>query len=285
MYFIPQPDAFSAVPSFQSFPGVSGFELSVVDGTHLNLLPGFAKSLTSDFSLQYPAFAQNQPSSITIDTSVIGAGGCFPVSLQNAGMTADTVFGVYVIDNQDGVSSGQPYGTEQVPSAIIATGNNFLPYNYTAYRRVGLVYVDHTTFQIIPMIQIGSDNDREYILQDPLTAVTGSATSATEVDLTANAGVVPPNVYSRVNFNLSLAAFAAGSYVEIEPVNFTAASVVPTKFEGNVASTTTAVNIEMICGLDATTNNAAIKYLVDNAGSTATISVCGFTDSLGLRLF
>jgi hypothetical protein len=168
---------------------------------------------------------------------------------------------------------------------VVATGNNFLPPNMDMFRRVGWVYVAYSTGYIIAWDQFGQGTERTYLLQDPVTAISGgSDTTATAIDLTndSGVGVVPPSVVS-VNLNLSLTGAAAASYLYVEPYNLTAASATPTKLVTTTASEPLATNVNILTGLN-TSGDSSINYWVDSS-SSATILVAGFTESLGNTLY
>jgi hypothetical protein len=281
---VPVPTAFSVVPSFQSFPFVSGYHMNVTGNTTLTVGPGAARALTNDFVIQYPSFSASLPGNISVDVSTVGLNGCYPVAISSLGLTNNQLFPVYVVTDTSGTFATGSVTTNG-PYVIVATGNNFLPPNMNSFRRIGWLWVDHTTGFILPMLQQGDGNEREYLLNAPITVVSGgtSFTTPAEVDLTSTVGLIPPNRNSKVMLNVSLTGAGTSSFVYLQPNNFSASGATATTVLTQVASHALGVMVDMVCGTDATTGDAAIKYLVDS-GSAVTIQIAGFTDSIGNHL-
>lgn len=279
--YVPAP-TFQHIPVYSSDAFVNGYRLAITGNTTFTLSPGGARAFGSDLVIQYPGVIPNLPSVITVDISTTGLGGCFPNSIASLGLTHKTMFPVYVIMQSSGTTGGS-LNPLVAPSAIVATGNNFLPQGgWDAYRRVGWVYVDNSTGYAIPMIQSGHGVDRQYVLQDPFVAVSaGAATSQTVVDLTANDGPIPPNRNSAVYLNVEITPAAADGYACVEPGSLTAGSVAPVQIFGSVAGHKNSSYVQMNATQAAVTGNANIKYFVDNGSSASTINVVGFEDSLG----
>lgn len=281
-YLIPAPTAFPVIPDFQSSAFVNGFELDITGDTLFTVQPGMARAMASDFVIAYPSFSANLPAEIEVDIAEVGPNGCFPVSIDSLALANKTMFGVYAIAKSSGTTGGS-LNAELATAIVVATGNNFLPAGYDVFRRIGLVYVDDATGFLIFMSQAGHANERTYMLEDTFAVVSaGSEIAATPVDLTINDGIVPPGQHL-VFLGLTLNGNAAGSYLQIFPTgdavnNPVAGLVTP------VAAETLGASDQMICGINSL-GNASIDYLVDNAGSDASIFVKGFADSLGLELF
>lgn len=283
MYFIPTPTKTSLVPNFSSFAGVSGYKLTQLTTSTLALSAGYARAFSNNFVLEYASFVTNLPNRIVLNISTVGAGGCFPTAISNLTLASNTVYGIYVIANSLGTTGGSLNSSVEV-SAVIATGNDFLPPGYDSYRRVGLVYISSATKLIIPMAQSGNGTDRVYTLQDGVAAVSaGHGAVPTAVDLSINNGVVMPGKQSSVNFGLNLTATVANQFMWVEPFGLTATSVAPTLIQSPAVGVI-ADNVEMAVGLNAL-GNASINYLLSNAAATANIVVQGFTDNLGPELF
>ena len=281
--FIPAPTAFATVPSFQSAPFVTGYNIEATGNTTFTVSPGAARALTNEFVIQYPSFSATVPGNITADISTVGLNGCYPNSIASLGLAYNRLFPVYVVTDTSGVRASGSVSANG-PFVIVATGDNFLPAGVNSFRRIGWLWVSQATGYILPMAQSGNGNEREYLLNAPITAISGGTehTTAAEIDLSATTGIVPPNRNSKVNLNVQLTAAAATSLVYLQPQSFAAATTA-TSVLAQVASDAMGVMVSMVCGQDATTGNAAIKYLVDN-GSAVTILVAGFTDSLGNSL-
>lgn len=289
--FIPVPgNAISVVPAFGSAPFVNGFSLAVTGNTTLTVGPGTCRALCNDNIIQFPNFTAGYSGPAIVDISTVGANGCFPVSIASLGLSYNTLFPLYAIKSSSGTGLGAANTnaggttTNTFSAFVVATGNNFLPAGYDTYQRIGWVPVAEATGYVLPFVQSGQGSEKEYLYQDPVTLLSaGNATTATEVKLSYQAGMVPAGKIQKVNLNVSLTGNAAASYVYLEPYGLTAASAATTQLVTTTASHPLAVNMDMVCGVDGS-GNAAITYLVDNSSSACTILLAGFTDSIGNSL-
>lgn len=281
-YFIPAPTAFPVIPDFSSDPFVTGFELAVTGNTTFTVQPGAARALTSDFVIEYPSFIPNLPAIITADIANVGLNGCFPNSIASLALADHTMFPVYIIANSSGTTGGS-LNANIAPAVVVATGNNFLPANYDVFRRIGFMLVDDANGHLIFMEQSGHANERKYILNaGPVALNAGNATAATSVDLTIGDGIIPPGAGHNAILNLAINGNAASAYLRIYPTgnlvgNGAAGLITP------VGGATLGAQGQLNAGIN-NLGNASIDYLVNNAGTTATIIVDGFVDSLGLDL-
>lgn len=279
--FIPVPN-FSTVPDYQSNPFITGLEITVTGNTTFTVNSGSARALTSDFVMQYPGYLPGLPTFITADISTVGENGCFPSSIASLGLASDTMFPVYLIANSGGTTGGS-LDSNVAPVVVVATGNNFLPAGFDAFRRIGWVYVDSGTGNLIYMAQSGKSNNREYRLNGgPVAVNAGSATTATSVDLTTGDGIIPPSSGISIILGFVLNGNAAGAYVRTFPTGHTSTSAMAGVITP-VTSQNLGVSGEIISGVNAS-GNASIDYLVNNASTTVTIVVSGFVDSLGASL-
>jgi hypothetical protein len=271
------------INNYAQAAAVSGFKLAITSATTATLQPGFAQASNTGFGIYYPSGEPNQPGIITIDTSVTGANGCYPNPLSGLGLANATTFGVYVLGDDAGTvaaSGSQTAGTV----AVIATGNNFLLPGYTSYRRVGLVRID-TSGNLIPMVQAGNSNDRNYMFADAVRVLTtGSATTPTLVDLTVGDGPVIPGA-SSVSLLVEFQAAVQTDSLMLIPTGLTALSVPPIQFENAVTGVNQLSNVDMVPGIDPITGDAAINYSATAGGDVTSIWVSGFTDSLGFGIF
>ena len=288
----PTPLQFSTVPSYESAPFVSGFEMAVTGATTLTVQPGMCRALTSSQVIAYPSFSASVPGVITVDVSTVGPNGCYPVSLASLGLGLFTQFPVYACFDTAGTSRNPANSAVSGPGfcVVVATANNFLPAGYDAFRRIGWAYVDDDTLNLIPMIQDGHGDLRTYILQDGIQVVSGSSTAQATVDLSSGDLPIPRAVIGltagnrKVLLNAQVAPNAAGGWVSVEPGNATAGSVAPAQVFGSVAAQPSSSMIEMIATPNATTGDMEVKYFVDNGGSVGTLTVIGFEDSLANAL-
>lgn len=284
-YLIPQPTKFSSVPDYDSPAMVSGYGLKVFSATQLTLTAGSARAFGQDY---YISYAPNQPGlteEIGIDVSTVGANGAYPVAVPDLVLADNTVLGVYVIGKSSGTTNGSLDNSVNV-SAVVATGDNFLPPGYDVFRRVGLVYVDASNNELLPWIQTGLANERKYWLEDGVELVSaGNATTDTNLNLSVNEGIILPGKSTQIDLSISFTAGAAGQYVTVAPFGLSASLDVPVTLfspSTNVISW----NVSMVCGLlSASPRNAAIKYKVSNSGASTNIYLVGFTDVLNNDLF
>ena len=287
--FTPAP-SFSQVPAFGSAPFVSGFSLAVTGNTTLTVGPGTARALCNDNIIQFPNFTAGYSGPATVDISTVGVNGCYPVSIASLGLTYNTLFPIYAIKSSSGTGLGASNSnaggttTNTYSGFVVATGNNFLPAGYDTYVRIGWCPVAQSTGYVLPFIQSGQNDEREYLYQDPVTVLSaGAATTPTEVKLSYQTGMIPAGKIQKVNLVASLSGNSSASYAYLEPYGLTAASVATTRINTPVATAVLALNVEMVAGVSAA-GDTAITYLVDNAGSALTLQIAGFTDSLGNSL-
>ena len=284
-YFIPAPvqtaqQPINLIPDFNSFPGVSGFNLSVASNTTMTVTPGYARAFNNDFAISYPGSIPNLPANITINTAVVGANGVYPNSIASLGLTENTVFGVYIIAKSSGTTDGS-LNPSVSPAAVIATGNNFLPPGYDAFRRIGLAFINESTGNLIVMNQAGNANERVYMLEAPVQVLSaGASTTFAHVDLTVNGGPVLPEADVEVIMQIAFTANAAGDTVTLQPYGQTGSTVVVAAPAGALME----LNQTILTGLN-TSGNAAIDYKVSSGSDAVTLNVAGFKDSLGNSLF
>lgn len=275
------------VPNYSSDAGVSGYHLDFISPIQMFLNPGYARAFGSDFGISYPGNVPSGSPYILLDLTVLGAGGCYPKLASDLSLANDTVFGIYVIAKSSGTTNGSLNPAVNV-SAVIATGDDFLPPGYDVFRRVALCYIDSATGLLIKWIQAGEGSDKQYLLQDPVLAVSaGVSTTDVDLDLTSGDGVIPPGHANYAQLNISLVAGAAGQSVSVAPTVLNATTLPPLTFVATAAVENT-WSTEIVCGVLGSVfdhGNAAIKYRVSDVAAAATISVAAFTDSLGNSLF
>lgn len=293
--FFPIPTNVNIVetPDFSNRPFVAGFELTVASTTVLTFLPGCARSVDKPDTIFYPPINANAPGIITLDVTTVfapggldangnqivgtpvGFGGCFPLPLSQTGLAGDdTTFPLYAI----GDSTGKNFTT-----IIIPTSKDFLPFGYDSFVRVGQVYINGTTFQIIPFIQSGHYEVREYMLaNDVLVLSAGTATVATLVDLSIDNGPITPKSTSKVKLNIEFTPDAAGDNVSLVPTGLTSTSY--PVFIQNPGAARMSVQVEMIPGIDSTTGDAGVDYLNNTADASTDIYIGGWTDDMGVAL-
>ena len=267
----------SIVPDLQSDPFITGFNYQYLTATTFSISPGAARAYTSDFVIQYPATLPGLPSSIIVDTTTIGAGGCYPISAALAAPTNDTSFGIYAIGKSSGTTDGS-LNNNVSASVVVATGNNFLPAGYDSWRRIGTVYITAGTNNQILMFQDGFDLNRNYSLQSFVPIVTGGAsTSLALVDVSAVEGPCNPFFTSQVGIQTVFTPAAAGNQISFAPSNVTGGNTV--RFAGQVAAVAIIETFNMTPSI--VSGDAAIYYAV--TAGTMNAHVNGFQESLGLQ--
>jgi len=280
--FVPQPTHFSAIPDFTSNPFVTGFNLTVTGNTTFTIQPGGARALTSDYVIQYPTVTPNLPAVITVNLANLGVNGVFPYLIPSAGFTGPIVLPVYIIADSAGTTNGSLNAQANQPGIIVATGNNFLPAGYDAFRRIGWILVNNTNSVITPWTQTGNGNERQYLLPNALTVLTsGNATVFTPIDLSLGAnGIVPPG-FSQVylSLNLTTAQINASCFVQPFGASFSAPSIGLTSPVAGMLS----VDVTASASPNAL-GHAAIQYAVGASNSSLTIQLDGFVDSLEAAL-
>jgi hypothetical protein len=280
-------------PDFSNRPFVAGFELTITGPTTMTFLPGCARSVDKPDTVYYPPINANSPGVITVDVSTVftttgldfngnpvtgtpvGFGGCFPLPLNQAGLAGNnTVFPLYAIGND----SGKPFTT-----IIVPTGKDFLPAGYNSFVRIGQVYIDGTTFHIIPSLQTGHYEVRQYELANSVTALSTltPATSATFVDLTTGNGPIAPGFTSKVLLNVFFNPNAQTDVLTLNPTGLTGGAII---LQGSVAGAKSSFLVEMLPGIDATTGHAGIDYAATSASDTVDIEIVGWTDDMGVAL-
>ena len=278
-------------PDFSSRPFVSGFELSVTGLTTLSLQPGCARNVTSPFNIFYPPINANAPGVITVDVSTVfapagldangnpivgtpvGFGGCFPLPLAQAGLAGNnTIMPLLAI----GDSSGKNFTT-----IIVPTSGSFLPAGYDSFVRVGQVFINGSTFNIIPFEQSGHYESRNYVLADAVRVLTaGAATVPTLVDLSSGNGPVAPGS-AKVLLLVEFQSNVQTDSLMLIPTGLTSVSVPPVQFENAVVGVNQLSNVEMAPGIDVTSGDAGINYFATSALDISNIWVSGWTDDMG----
>lgn len=283
---VPVPSATNAtIPDYSSAPFVAGYNLKITGNTTFTLSAGCARAFNSGFVIEYPAYLPAAPAFLTCDISTVGLGGCYPNSIASLGLATNQTFGVYVIAQSSGTTGGS-LNPVVLPQVVVATGNNFLPAGYDAFKRVGYVSVNHSTSHLISMQQFGNGNERTYVFADPIVGVSaGASTTPAIIDLTSGDGLIPGFKNIEVLLNVQITPAAAGGYVSVEPGSLTAASLAPITVYGSVASVVNSAFVETIATPNATTGDANIQYFVNTGASAATINVVGFVDSIGFHVF
>lgn len=289
-YFIPVPTAFATVPQFDSVygtaAGITGFEIALAGATTFTVNAGGAAAENNGDGIVYPSLQSGLPGIITVDISLLaeagsisgnlvspGVSGVFPVSIASLGLASDTTFPVYILGDDSG---------KNVPIAVVATGNNFLVPGYSSFRRIGWIFVDSATSNLVRFVQSGSFSDREYMFTNPIPVLSGgSATTATLIDLSLGDGPIVPGPTSKVKLAVSFTPNAQADLAILTTTGFTGNMLA---FQAAAAATCSWPNTDIIPGVDPVTGHAGITYYVSIGADVLDVSVIGFTDSLRLSV-
>lgn len=274
-----------SVPFYGSNPFLEGYELTITPtatptwtfgGTQFTLNPGAARDFTSDYVIAYnPYSVSGLPAQIAVDLNNTGPGGCYPTAFQYIHIVSTAeALAVYVIGDSTGVN---------VTSAIVATGNNFLPPGYNKWRRVGSVVLSASTKQLVQLTQTGSGREREYVSLQRLTGGSYSPTVFFPIPLSSSTfpfgSPMVTHILQRMDFDSS----DPSDYAAITAFNFaTDTTLLPFTIRSPAAGTL----IEeawIPVGKDA--NGFNIQY-VTVVGTSPTLNVgqFGWRESMGLQL-
>lgn len=191
-YFIPEPKSFSTNPFFASPMFVSGLKQTILDETHFTISSGCARDVLSDFALVFDGLSGENPGFLTVDVSKVGLNACYPWALDKLPYINNTIFPVYIVGNPSGT------GVNRSPAVIVATGDEFLPENYSAYCRIGFVTVFYDAaegplYTLKKFIQSGDGTRRVYQAQTPDLVYSASLTAIPQqVPLSIVNYFVPP---------------------------------------------------------------------------------------------
>ena len=252
------------LPDYQSGLFLQGFIPQSFTNTTMVIGPGSARSITSDWVIEYPGNVPNQPGDITINTAVIGANGVFPLALSTI-TPGSSIAGapVYLI----GDSSGK-----NVPGCVIATAAvGFVPSGYDMFVQIGLAFIN-SSGNLVPYICNGWYNDKQIMFAD---AVEILAAGASETIATVDISFLPANCIGNVNLLYTFTPGAAADTASLIPLGLTSTSKYPVEIKAAAALAQTG-NFTMQVGSDAAEGNvAAIRYLVSGS-DTLSLWVSGF---------
>lgn len=274
----------SLIPSYESDPFISGFEVTQTSATTLTISPGICRAYNSNAVMVQNGLSINSPSYLTIDTSTIGVGGCFPISAALAAPSFDTGMGIYILGNPSEVNLGADGKVAQV-AAILATGDDFLPVGYATWRRLpGTVYIDSASNNMFLTTYSGFGNDRTQMLQAGVILATASVQTLTAIDLGAPANNFPinPNFVTEVILQATYTPAAAGNILSFAPTGATT-GLPPVRVKGNLAAVSIIEMVSVVPSIDPTTGHAFIYYLNTGAGDTLIITLAGWKESAGLQ--
>jgi len=296
-FFGPKPKTFKTAPYYGSDPFISGLNLTVVDANTFTISPGVARDLISDYAISFDPLSTGLQN-ITVDLRNTGPNGCFPVPMSTLLPTYNTVYCVYLIANTAGTTTGSNNPLVN-PAVVVATGNEFLPEGYDAYRRIGYIFVNGVNGPntgpvgtINLWIQSGNGNERLYQLQTSRIRFSGAgATTYSPISLTSNpsgqAGIVPLRNGIFCTFTYRLAVGTAGDDIFFSTDGYDAITA-PSPFVVLIGNTTTTAqsegNFSLLSQLNANGTDTQIFYKFSGAGGSIQVNNTGFVDSIGTSL-
>lgn len=235
------------------FPYAYGLGLSnnaTTPNTKLDIAAGSILNSSKEFQI-------NLDASVTIDATIVGAGG-----IDTGALAASTMYYVYLIQ---GTASGLP-----AKGMISASSTPYMPYGYDAYALVGYIATDGASHFLKGYWTDDKSSLRTFMYDAPAaTAITaGNATNYTAIDLSA---LVPPVANTPVYIDSAFTPSAAGRTLKLQPAAGT----------GDMVTVTGQVNAVVITSQDlviATLSSSLpkVNYKVANAGDAAAISVAGY---------
>lgn len=272
------------IPDFASPDFILGYEMVVTTDSQLTLSSGNARSYNNNFEISYLSNVPFQPAALTVDKSVLGANGCWPIAIDVAAAGVDTLFPVYV----QGIQSGQKENLDGTSTssgksvATIVTGNNFQLPNFSSWRRIGSIYYDASADELIPMVQTGRHNVRQYTLQNSIPLVTASAAVVlTKIDLDAAGLPIDVNVVTEVYLKVRFTGAAPADFVGLTPFA-TASTAYPVQVSATVAAVQNVANVRMSIGKDSA-GSPSIWFINSAAAGATTIELAGWVEDYGVN--
>lgn len=274
-----------------TFAFVEGYLPTAFTNTTVTFGQGSARSYTSDWTLAYPGNIQGVPGSITINTAVVGANGCYPLPLSAVTPSAGVaVLPVFAVGDSSGTTEGSLNALNGVvPALVISTAGysattglpnvGFVPAGLDSYRWVGVVVVNSSGV-LVPYAINGNYNSRQLMFQDAqLVLSAGALVGPTKVDLklgdATNGGILPFGIVQSVNILAEFTNNTADDTGFLIPFGLTSGSQPPIMLKGSVATVPVWDNVVMAVGNDSGT--AAINYSVSATDCTLSLWVAGFT--------
>lgn len=263
------------VPDYSSNPFVSGYELHITGNSTFTLNPGAARAYNSSFVITYnPFLTPGLPQKLNLDLTKVGPLGCFPYPINNVSLLDFTSLNVYAIASTS--------GNENIAtSAVVATGDNFLPPGYDAWRKVGTVYVDDGTRFLDRMLQLGSENERTYLLDNFLPSSSYGPTSFFPLPLSTGRSPCNPKFTTEVLIQTVYTANALGDFAALSPKN--SGIALPFYIKSPAAGGGQLIDeITVPVNIDAN-GNSIIYVSVSGAGSSLIPRITGWIETMGLQ--
>jgi hypothetical protein len=199
--FVPVPKKFTTTPSYESPAYVSGLNQTVLDETRFSISSGCCRDVTTDTRIVFDGVSVGSNGFITVDVSTVGSNGCYPWALDKLTYVRNTIFPVYIISAPSGTGPANP-------AVIVATGDDFLPPDYTAYCRIGFINIyfdpsDGPLYTISKWSQSGDSSRKVYQSQRSVSPISGAINGTfTQIDMTSVNRFVPPKDNVEIMFTV-----------------------------------------------------------------------------------
>lgn len=167
--------------------------------TTVQFTPGLARSNGGAYLASYPGSIVNQPGNITVDSTVVGANGCFPfpISAITPASGSYAFAPCYLVSNSGGTTNGS-LNPNITPAVVIGTSTTgFVPSQYDTWQEIGFVIIQ-SDGTLEPYVMNGNFETRTVLFQ------------TVKPVLSAGAAVIP------TAFSLQLGV--AGSYLSAQRV-------------------------------------------------------------------
>lgn len=263
---------FATQADWSSNPFVTGFQLTQTGTRTFTISPGAARAYASSAIISFPTVNLTSPPLLSLNLLDVGALGCYPWSLDQLGLSERTSLGVYILGDSKGVN---------LPTAVVATGDDFVLPGYDLWRRIGSIYVN-TDLTMRKFVQSGSGTDRSYVYIDNLGIAEYGPTVNFPIPLN-NSGGINPYFVSKVLLTRTLTANNFADFGATTPNNSGAfPDIFPYKIQspavgGGKLTDSVWVEVSKI-------GNEAYVYLtLQGAECFISVEVNGWCESLGLQ--
>lgn len=266
----------NSAPDYSSDPFVNGYPIQIAStgATTFTIGPGAARAYTTDFAIIFNGIQPAEPPLLTLDITTVGLLGCFPYAIvPGTAVTGRTTYNVYVLGDTTGVNA---------TTAIVGTGNNFLPKGYDVWRKIGSVFVETSNTTLMNYTQAGTGIERTYVLQESSPGdVINFASNFNVFNCGHNGRPCNPFFTTEVCVSRSITAGSAGNWMAISPTNMSAGG----RPIFTLASPAAGAELrdEVWCPVTIVAPNNVVYVSVNGAGTTTTTGVLGWKEYMGLN--
>lgn len=257
---------------------VQGFTLSSNTATVSTYTAGSARAVTSDFVMEYNGFLPGLPATLSVDLTVNGAGGCWPVPMATAKPASNmNFFPVYLVANSAGTTGGS-LSNVVAPALVIATASTgFVPEGYDSYQLIDYVLVNSTPNFISRQVT-GHYNSRDVMFNSRINLViAGNATAAAALPINGVFTQITniPNL-TKMRLLTSYTPATAGNDLDIYPGLGSYYTDAPIVFTGPVISVQVINPVEVPAFLNAS-GVPTVSYNVAASGDSVNIYCVGYS--------